>query len=319
MNDILEKLGLIGLVPVVKIENASKAEKLAAALVAGGLPCAEVTFRTDAAADAIRAVTTAFPQMLVGAGTVINVDYAQKAKKAGAKFIVSPGFNPKVVNWCLENDMPVVPGVNNPSGVEAGLEKGLSVLKFFPAEQSGGVGMLSALAGPFPQVSFMPTGGINLQNLTDYAKCANVHAIGGSWMVKSDLIESENWEEITRLCREAVTALHGFAPAHIGINAKNEEDAQNISKLFELFGFAPKQGTASIFNDSVIEVMKKPGRGTCGHIALKCWNVERALFYLKQFGFNAVEETIKKEKNRITFAYLDKEIGGFAVHLVRAK
>ena len=215
--------------------------------------------------------------------------------------------------------MPVVPGVNNPSGVEAGLEKGLSVLKFFPAEQSGGVGMLSALAGPFPQVSFMPTGGISLKNLADYAKCANVHAIGGSWMVKSDLIENENWEEITSLCREAVTALHGFSLAHIGINGKNEEDAQNISNLFGLFGFAAKPGTASIFNDSVIEVMKKPGRGTCGHIALKCWNVERALAYLKQFGFSAVEETVKTEKGKITFAYLDKEIGGFAVHLVRAK
>ena len=319
MNEILEKLGQIGLVPVVKIEDAAMAEKLAAALIAGGLACSEVTFRTDAAADAIRAITSAFPQMLVGAGTVINVDYAKKAKKAGAKFIVSPGFNPDVVDWCLENDMPVVPGVNNPSGVEAGLEKGLSVLKFFPAEQSGGTGMLSALAGPFPQVSFMPTGGINLKNIADYAKCTNVLAIGGSWMVKSELIESENWQEITHLSREAVTALHGFAPAHIGINAKNKEDAQNISNLFELFGFVAKPNEASIFNDSVIEIMKKPGRGTYGHIALKCWSVERALAYLKQFGFNTVEETVKMEKGKITFAYIDKEIGGFAIHLVRAK
>ena len=302
MNEILEKLGLIGLVPVVKIEDASKAQKLAAALIAGGLPCAEVTFRTDAAADAISAITAAFPQMLVGAGTVINVDYAKKAKKAGAKFIVSPGFNPAVVDWCLKNDMPVVPGVNNPSGVEAGLEKGLSVLKFFPAEQSGGVGMLSALAGPFPQVSFMPTGGISLKNLADYAKCANVHAIGGSWMVKADLIESENWNEITRLCREAVTALHGFSLAHVGINGRDEQDAQNISKLFEACGFEAK-----------------PDAGTCGHIALKCCNVERALYYLKQFGFNAVKETVKTEKGKIRLAYLDKEIGGFAVQLVRAK
>ena len=302
MSEILEKLGLIGLVPVVKIEDASKAERLADALVAGGLPCAEVTFRTDAAADAISAITTAFPQMLVGAGTVINVDYAKKAKKAGARFIVSPGFNPAVVDWCLKNDMPVVPGVNNPSGVEAGLEKGLSVLKFFPAEQSGGVGMLSALAGPFPQVSFMPTGGISLKNLADYAKCANVHAIGGSWMVKSDLIESENWEEITRLCREAVTALHGFSLAHVGINGRDEQDAQNISKLLKACGFETK-----------------PDAGTCGHIELKCWNVERALYYLKQFGFNAVKETVKTEKGKISLAYLDKEIGGFAVQLVRAK
>ena len=318
MNDILRKLGDIGLVPVVKIDDVSRACGLAQALIDGGLPCAEITFRTDAAAEAISAITKKFPQMLVGAGTVINIEYAKRAKAAGAKFIVSPGFSPDVVDWCIANDIPIVPGINNPSGVEAGLSKGLETLKFFPAETSGGVPMLSALSGPFPQVKFMPTGGISMKNLADYAKCANVHAIGGSWMVKSDLIEAENWAEITRLCREAVVALHGFELAHIGINTENADEAMKAAKLFALFGFPLKDGNSSVFNASCIEVMKSKGRGTNGHIAIRCWNIERALAYLAQFGFKGVDETAKYKKDKLSMIYLDKEIAGFAVHLVRA-
>lgn len=319
MHPILVKLGNIGLVPVVKIEDASKATGLAKALIDGGLPCAEVTFRTTAASDAIRSITKTFPDMLVGAGTVINVELAKKAVDAGAKFIVSPGFNPAVVDWCVSKNVPIVPGINNPSGVEAALEKGLEVLKFFPAEASGGVTMLDALAGPFAQVSFMPTGGIEMKNLADYAKRKNVLAVGGSWMVKADLIESEDWTAISALSREAVTAIHGFTFAHVGINQKNDTEAAETAALFALFGFAAKEGTSSIFNSTVIEVMKSPFRGEHGHIGLKCWNIERALAYLEQFGFHGVEETAKTEKGKLTVIYLDREIGGFAIHLVSAK
>lgn len=319
MNPILQTLGTIGLVPVVKIEDATKAADLAKALIDGGLPCAEVTFRTAAARDAIAAITEKYPDMLVGAGTVLTIENAEKAIAAGAKFIVSPGFNPTVVDYCISKKIPVVPGVNNPSGVEAGLEKGLEVLKFFPAEASGGVAMLDALAGPFAHVQFMPTGGIELKNLADYAKRSNVLAIGGSWMVKADLIESSDWETISRLCREAVTAIHGFSFAHVGVNQKDEAEATHTAEMFALFGFAPKFGTSSIFNDTVIEVMKSPFRGTMGHIGLKCWNIERALAYLSPFGINGVQETAKTEKGKISVIYLDKEIGGFAIHLLRAK
>lgn len=319
MNAILHALGTIGLVPVVKIEDASKAVSLAKALIDGGLPCAEVTFRTTAARDAIAAITAKYPDMLVGAGTVLTIENAEKAIAAGAKFIVSPGFNPAVVDYCISKKIPVVPGVNNPSGVEAGLEKGLEVLKFFPAEASGGVAMLDALAGPFANVQFMPTGGIELKNLADYAKRSNVLAIGGSWMVKADLIENSDWETISRLCREAVTAIHGFTFAHVGVNQKNEDEATQTAEMFALFGFAPKFGTSSIFNDTVIEVMKSPFCGTMGHIGLKCWNIERALAYLSRFGINGVQETAKIEKGKMTVIYLDKEIGGFAIHLLRAK
>jgi 2-dehydro-3-deoxyphosphogluconate aldolase / (4S)-4-hydroxy-2-oxoglutarate aldolase len=319
MHPILSKLGTIGLVPVVKIEKAERAVGLAKALIDGGLPCAEVTFRTDAAEESIKAISKAFPEMIVGAGTVINVELAKKAVASGAKFIVSPGFNPAVVDWCIANNVPVVPGINNPSGVEAGLERGLEVLKLFPAEVSGGVNMLDALAGPFSQVSFMPTGGVDLKNLPEYAKRSNVIAIGGTWMVKADLIEKEDWAAITQLCKEAVIALHGFSFAHIGINEKDEKAATEAASLFALFGFIAKPGNSSIFNGDVIEVMKSPFRGTHGHIGLKCWNIERALAYLERFGFHGVEETAKRDKGKLSVIYLDKEIGGFAVHLVKAK
>lgn len=319
MNEIIEQLGLIGIVPVIKIDDAHKATDLAQALIAGGLPCAELTFRTEAAAQAIAAIRQAFPDMLVGAGTVINVELAEKAAAAGAQFIVSPGFNPEVVDWCLARNLPVVPGVNNPSGVEAGLARGLKVLKLFPAEASGGVAMLDALAGPFPQVRFMATGGIGLNNLAEYARRPNIHAIGGSWMVKPELIEQADWAGITTLCREAVVACHGFSLAHLGINSADEAAAKESSALFNLFGLPPKAGNASIFNGSIIEVMRMPFRGVHGHIGFNCWNIERALAYLGQFGFGPVMETAKSENCTLKMVYLDREIGGFAIHLIRAR
>lgn len=211
MNSMFEDIFRLGLVPVIKIERPEQALPLGRALIAGGLPIAEVTFRTAAAAEAIRSMCRDCPELLVGAGTVINVELAKTAVEAGARFIVSPGFNPAVIDWCRDHAVPIVPGVNNPSLIEAGLEKGLSVFKFFPAEQSGGLAMLDALTAPFPQIKFMPTGGIGPANMLGYAKRSAVLAIGGSWMVKNELIGAENWEEISRLCRQAVQDLHGFS------------------------------------------------------------------------------------------------------------
>ena len=319
MNPTIETLGTIGIVPVIKIESAEKAVPLVEALSSGGLPCAEFTFRTDAAEDSIRAVAKAYPDFLVGAGTVINRELAERAVDSGARFIVAPGFNPSVVDWCLAKGIPVMPGVNTPSDIEAALERGLTILKFFPAEASGGVAMLDALSGPFHQVSFIPSGGIDLTNLAEYTRRANVHAIGGSWMVKTALIESGDWTQVSALAREAVTAVQGFAFAHVGINSTNEGAARETSGFFANLGFPQKDGASSFFNDTVIEVMKSPFRGTMGHLGIRCWNVERSLKFLKRFGFKPVPETIKREGGRITLAYLDREVGGFAVHLTRAK
>ena len=308
----------IGLVPVVKIDDASKAEKLAKAMIDGGIPCAEVTFRTDAAEEAIKKMSAAYPEMLVGAGTVINAKLAEKAVNAGAKFIVSPGFNPETVEWCISHNIPVVPGVCTPSEIEMGLSMGLDVLKFFPAEASGGVAMLKDLSGPFSQVRFMTTGGINPNNLPDYAKASNVLAIGGSWMVKADLIANENWEEITRLCKEATVKLQGLELAHVGINLPDADAAANVADEFAKLGLEIKNGNSSIFMNKEIEVMKKNYLGKNGHLAFRCYDLERTVYFLKNKGFTVKEDTVAYDaKGRMKVCYLNEEIGGFAIHLVK--
>ncbi len=317
MHETFKALAGIGLIPVIKIEEAAKAVPLGKALVAGGIPVAEVTFRTAAAEDAIRAMAGECPDLLVGAGTVINTDLAKKAIAAGAKFIVSPGFNPAVVDFCRTKGVPILPGVNNPSLIEAGLEAGLDTFKFFPAEASGGVAMLDALAGPFGSVKFVPTGGIDASNVGEYAKRDSVLAIGGSWMVKADLVSAEKWDEIIALCSAAVAAVNGFSFAHLGINHADEAAARGTANLLAALGLPLKEGASSIFAGGSFEVMKTPFRGTLGHIAIKCYNLERALDYLGRFGFSGVEETAKLEKGHLKVIYLDKEVAGFAVHLVR--
>lgn len=203
MNEVLEQFAKYGVVPVVVLDDAKDALPLADALLEGGLPLAEVTFRTDAAEESIRQMTNQHPEMLIGAGTVLSAEQANRAVSAGAKFIVSPGTNPEVVEFCLDNNIPVTPGVCTPSEVEAGLGFGLDVLKFFPAEQAGGVAFIKAISAPYRNVKFMPTGGISPSNLKDYLACPAVLACGGSWMVKGQLIKDGNFAEITRLCREA--------------------------------------------------------------------------------------------------------------------
>lgn len=204
MDSRLEALKKIGIVPVVVIDDAKDALALGKALIDGGLPCAEVTFRTEAAEEAIRILADNYPEMIVGAGTVLTTEQVDRAVAAGAKFIVSPGINPKVVEYCVSKDILIVPGTCNPTNVETALEFGLKVVKFFPAEQAGGLGYIKAISAPYTDVMFMPTGGINQNNVSDYLKNDRIIACGGSWMVKKDLIKAGNFEEITRLTGEAL-------------------------------------------------------------------------------------------------------------------
>ena len=208
MNEVLEKIGALRLVPVVKIENSKDAVPLGQALLEARLPIAEITFRTPAAEAAIRALTAELPQLLVGAGTVLSVDQVKSAADAGARFMVAPGFNPSVVDYCLEHNICVVPGVNNPSQIERALARKLKVVKFFPAEASGGLPFLKAVAAPYGEILFLPTGGINLQNLLKYLSFPRVMACGGSWMVEADLISAGNFTEIKKRSREAVSAIN---------------------------------------------------------------------------------------------------------------
>ncbi len=203
MNDALKTLSSIGIVPVLVLNNADDANPLAEALCKGGLPCAEVTFRTDAAEESIRIISKNYPQMFVGAGTVLSADQADRAFGAGAKFIVAPGFNPKVVEHCLKKGYPVCPGIMTPSEIEMALDFGLDAVKFFPAESAGGLKMIKAMAAPYTKVKFMPTGGINPENVKEYLACDKIFACGGSWMVKGDLVKAGNFAEIERLTAQA--------------------------------------------------------------------------------------------------------------------
>ena len=204
MHKILEEIQKIGIVPVVVLEEAKDAEPLGRALVEGGLPCAEVTFRTAAAEEAIRIMSEKYPEMLIGAGTVLTTEQVDRAVAAGAKFIVSPGLNPRVVKYCVEKNILITPGCVTPSEVEQALEFGLEVVKFFPAEPSGGLSMIKAMAAPYVGLKFMPTGGINEENVKDYLAYNRILACGGSWMVKGDLVKAGDFAKITELTKEAV-------------------------------------------------------------------------------------------------------------------
>ena len=318
MNEVLKKIGELGIVPVVKIENADDATPLGKALIDGGLPIVEITFRTSAAEDAIKALTEQLPELLVGAGTVLTVEQTKKAVAAGAKFIVSPGFNHKVVDYCLENDISVTPGVNNPTQIEMALEKELEVIKFFPAEASGGLSLLKAMSAPYSGIKFIPTGGINQSNLLSYLANPSVHACGGSWMVKSDLILSGNFPEITNLTKEAISTMLGFQMVHIGINEESTESALRSAQIISNnFYFQVKEGNSSVFAGLGFELMKKKYFGEHGHIALGTNDVPRAIAYLKRQGVAVRPETAKEYDGRLKSIYLDLEVSGFALHLMQ--
>lgn len=312
--DVIQRIYEIGIVPVIAIDDAEKAVPLAKALVRGGLPAAEVTFRTAAAEEAIRRIVAEVPEMLVGAGTVLTKEQADRAIDAGVKFIVSPGFNPEITKYVIDKGMLMMPGTATPGEMEQAMAMGLNVVKFFPAEQNGGVAKLKAVAGPYANLRWMPTGGVNEKNLMDYLSFKKIVACGGTWMVKKDLIEAENWDEIERLTRQAVQTMLGLKVEHIGINTENEEEGRAAAALFtEMFGMAAKEGTSSIFMGSrEIEVMKMPYLGTHGHIAVGTNTLPRAIAYFKSRGYKFREETITDKA-----AYFENEIAGFAIHLVQ--
>ena len=319
MNKVLEEIYHIGIVPVIALNDAKDAKPLAKALCEGGLPCAEVTFRTAAAEESIRIMTSEFPQMLVGAGTVLTTEQVDKAVAAGAKFIVSPGLNPKIVKYCIEKNIPITPGCANPSDIEQALENGLEVVKFFPAEAAGGLEMIKAMSAPYGNVKFMPTGGINAKNLVEYLDFKKIIACGGSWMVKSDMIAAGEFDKITALTKEAVANMLGFEIRHIGINAVDENAAGGIADAFStLFGMEKKVGNSSIFVGKAFEIMKSPYLGACGHIAVQTNSADRAFYHLSRQGYQFNMDTASYDADgHLKVVYLQDEIGGFAVHLIQ--
>lgn len=317
---MISELYSIGLIPVIKIENPDDAVPLAKALIDGGLPAAEITFRTACAAEAIKNITEAFPEMLVGAGTVLTCEQVDAAIAAGSKFLVSPGLNPKVTSYCLSKGVPMLPGCSNPSDVEAALELGLKTVKFFPAEAAGGLKMLKAMAAPYGQLTFMPTGGINADNLLDYLKFNKIIACGGSFMVRDDLIRDKKWDEITALTRNAVKAMLGLEFVHIGINGESKDEAMKAAKLFELmFGMPVRETSKSVFAGDAFEFMNQKGPGTHGHIGIRTHFVDRAMAYFKRLGFEFDESSVTydEKSGKPKFVYFKDEVAGFAIHLVQ--
>ena len=318
-NNMMSELYSIGLIPVIKIENPDDAVPLAKALIDGGLPAAEITFRTKCAAEAIKNITEAYPEMLVGAGTVLTTEQVDAAIAAGSKFIVSPGLNPKVTAYALSKGITMLPGCSNPSDIEAALELGLDTVKFFPAEAAGGLKMLKAMAAPYGQLKFMPTGGINADNLLEYLKFDKIVACGGSFMVKDELVKEKKWDEITALTKDAVTKMLGFEFAHVGINNDNREEAEKGAKLISLmFGMPIRETSKSTFAGE-FEMMHAKGPGRCGHIGIKTNFVDRAMAFLKRMGFEFDDSTItyNEKTGKPKFVYLKDEICGFAFHIVQ--
>ncbi|MDD7259040.1 MAG: bifunctional 4-hydroxy-2-oxoglutarate aldolase/2-dehydro-3-deoxy-phosphogluconate aldolase [Eubacteriales bacterium] len=316
--DILNKLSAAGVVPVVVIENAKDAVPTAEAMLRGGIDVMEITFRTAAAPDAIRAVSENCPKMLVGAGTVITLEQCKQAVDCGASFIVSPGFNREVVAWCVEHDIAVTPGCVTPTEIMEAMELGLKVLKFFPANVYGGLGAMKALSGPFGGIKFIPTGGVNAQNLAEYISAPFIHAVGGSWVCPKADISAGHFEKVTQLCREARKAVLGFEVAHIGVNCPDAESSLSLCGSFsEAFGFETKLGNSSNFSTSAIEIMKSNYLGEKGHIAIRTNRMEAAICELAAKGFQIDPGTAKYKGARMIAVYLRQEFGGFAVHLLQ--
>ena len=319
MDACIKELYRIGIVPVVALEDAADALPLGAALKKGGVSAIEVTFRTAAAADAIRLLTREMPELLVGAGTVLTKEQADAAIEAGAKFIVSPGFQPELVSYVLSKGVPMCPGTATPGEMEQAMALGLSAVKFFPAEQNGGAPMLKALSAPYRDLLFMPTGGVKLENLRTYLALDQVFACGGTWLATKDDIKAKAFDKITARTREAVKTMLNFRIKHVGINSKDEAEAKKTATLLcSIFDFDYNDTELSVFTGTAVEVMKYMGRGSLGHIAIGADNVDLAEYYLRQRGFSFDESTRRVDAaGRTTFLYLTEEIGGFAFHLTK--
>ena len=318
MNTVVEQLGLMGIIPVVVIEDEANAAPLAEALTDGGLSTVELTFRTEAAGGSMARIAKELPGMLLGAGTVLTVDQVKTAVNCGAKYIVSPGLNRRVVEYCLANDIPVIPGVASPTEIGDAIDLGLHVVKFFPAEGSRGLEYLKAISAPFRFMKFVPTGGIDEGNLLSYLRLPQVLACGGSWMVKADLISGRRFDEIKRLAEQALSKMMGFRLSHVGMNnADAIEAGAGATMVSRLLKLPVRESEGSIFVGKEFEFLKRRYLGEHGHLAIGTNFLERAIAHFGKRGIKVKEETMSRKDGRLSSVYLDLEISGFAVHLLQ--
>ncbi len=319
MNPIMERVYEIGIIPVIAFNSVDEAVPLCKALVAGGLPAAEVTFRTACAEDCIKKIHDEVPEMLLGAGTVLTTEQADRAMAAGASFIVSPGFDPNVTKHVIEKGGIMMPGTCSAGEMQQAMNLGCEGIKFFPAEANGGVAMLKNIGGALKTAKWMCTGGINAKNVNDYLAYDQIFAVGGTWMCKSDKIKAGAWDEITAMCKEAVDTMLGLELGHIGINCADDTEAMKTAEtLGALLNMAVKPGNSSIFvGKKEFEIMKKPGRGTHGHIAIRTNNVDRAIYHLGLRGVKFDMDSKNVKNGKTVAIYMADEIAGFAIHLVQ--
>lgn len=317
--DAIKIIKAHGIIPVLGLKHPETAPMVAAALRKGGLPLLEVTMRAPQAMDCLRAIKSADPDMLVGAGTILHPEQVDQAHAAGADFIVSPGFNPRVVTRCMELRIPVVPGCITPTEIEAGLELGLSTFKFFPSEPMNGMATIKQLCGPYSNIQFIPTAGINMNNLQEYLSSDKIAAVGGSFMAPAAMVEAQDWDGITALCQQAVEKSLGFSLAHIGINGDSKEQGLATARWFaDRFGFPVKEGGRSNFAGTYVECCNQKFPGTNGHIGIFTLSPERAVAYFNAKGIPLREEFKNVNENgQLKAVYLAEEICGFAVHIVK--
>jgi len=314
----LEQISEIGLIPVAVIEDPGDAVPLARALQDGGLPTIEVTLRTPSAMESIYRISDSFPDMNLGAGTVLTVIQAEAARKAGAKFIVSPNFDEEVVDWAISNDIPVFPGCVTPTEVAKARTKGIHTLKFFPAHIFGGLSAMKSIAEPFRDIQFIPTGGINLTNLHEYAMSDIIYAVGGSFLCPKADILAKDFRKITDIVKRAISTFLGFDFKHIGINPVHNLDVSpTVEFLTNILGFSSTSGNSSYMFDSGFEVMREQGLGDKGHLAIGTNSISRAIKYLERAGLVFDYSTIKTKNDRIIAIYLRDQIAGFAIHLLQ--
>ena len=317
--EVMKRLGGIGIIPVVKMDDPQDSIPLANALLQGGIDCCEITFRSAYTIDAIKQITSQLPDMLVGAGTVLSAQQAAQAVDAGAQFIITPGFNANVVSWCIENDIFVIPGISSASEIEMALAYQLEYVKFFPAQSSGGAKKIKDLSAPYQNLKFIPTGGINASNMHEYLELPCVEAIGGSFMLPEECIANKDFKQIEVLSKNAIRDMLNYQLIHLGIASTGKEEANTIAQTFsKLFHLPLYDKPHSAFAGKYFEIRFDQSIYPHGHIGMYTPYPEKAMYHLAKMGIACKEETITRNKKtgRINFVYLDLEIAGFGIHLI---
>ena len=314
-NEVVKQLELAGIIPLIKIDDISDALPLMGALTGANINVVEITFRTSAARDVLKLISKKCKNMLVGAGTIISIEQVNEAINAGAKYIVTPSFNPKVVDRCIELGIPVFPGCSNPTDIEQAYERGLRVVKFFPAELLGGVEMLKVLSRPYPMMKYVPTGGINADNLNKYLNFNRVLCCGGTYIVDETLLKQKQYHEITRIARESVNKMLDIKLDHVAINTDYKTGTALLKTFSNLSGVTYQPDQEKVGG---IEVVRDNHNGNLGHVAFSSPNLERCVHYLEQRGFTVDKSTIVKENGRIAKLHLAGDNAGYTIQLIRS-